>query len=276
MTWGDGSGAVAAIPPPIRMQRTSERRPCYVPPPQKSTSPNAPRSSAPEAFRRSPGRVPCRSGRAAPYSSPRARPRTVTSDNRTTDARPAGRPTDGPGPSRALTYLETLLVVAVASALSWTLRDDLTATRLLPFWVSSAYAAWRGGLGPALLASALGVVVADYTTTPPIGAFTPPTIEEILSALVLLFVTGRLGATFDSLRRSRAEAVDAAVHLAVAGERLKEQAAELEQQLEESQSMAEELEQANEQLGVLSGYNERARTELEQAVERYRALGEAS
>ena len=37
--------------------------------------------------------------------------------------------------------------------------------------------------------------------------FALPTIEEFLSALVLLFVTGLLGATFDSLRRSRAEAV---------------------------------------------------------------------
>ena len=122
----------------------------------------------------------------------------------------------------------------------------------------------------------LGVVVANYATTQPFGTFGPPTTQEIFSALVLLFVTGLLGATFDRLRRSRAEAVHTAVHLAVASEQLKEQAAELEHQLEESQVMAEELEQANEQLGVLSGYNERARTQLEQAVERYRALVEAS
>jgi PAS domain S-box-containing protein len=177
---------------------------------------------------------------------------------------------------KALGYLEAILVVGVASALSWTLRDQLTATRLLLFWVSGAYAAWRGGLGPALLASVIGVIVANYTTTHPVGLLTPPTAPEILSALVLLFVTGILGATFDSLRRSRAEAVDTAVHLAVAGEQLKEQAVELEHQLEESQVMAEELEQANEQLGVLSGHNEQARDQLEQAVKRYRALVEAS
>ena len=177
---------------------------------------------------------------------------------------------------KALGYLEAILVVGVASALSWTLRDQLAATRLLLFWVSGAYVAWRGGLGPALLASVIGVIVANYTTTHPVGLLTPPTAPEILSALVLLFVTGILGATFDSLRRSRAEAVDTAVHLAVAGEQLKEQAVELEHQLEESQVMAEELEQANEQLGVLSGHNERARDQLEQAVKRYRALVEAS
>ena len=200
----------------------------------------------------------------------------MTSDHRTTDARPAARPTEESGLRRVLSYVETLLVVAVASALSWALRDHLESTRLLPFWVSSAYAAWRGGLGPAMLASAIGVVVANYTTTPPVGAFAPPDTQEILSALVLFSVTGLLGATFDSLRHSRAEAVQTAIHLAVAGEQLKDQAMELELQLEESQTMSEELEQANEQLGVLSGYNERARTELEQAVERYRALVEAS
>ena len=44
----------------------------------------------------------------------------------------------------------------------------------------------------------------------PVGLLSPPTTEELLSALVLLSVTGLLGATFDSLRRSRAEAVSTA------------------------------------------------------------------
>lgn len=40
-----------------------------------------------------------------------------------------------------LGYGEALLAVAVAGVLSWTMRDDLVATRLLLFWVASTYAA---------------------------------------------------------------------------------------------------------------------------------------
>jgi PAS domain S-box-containing protein len=173
-------------------------------------------------------------------------------------------------------YLETLAAVAVAAALSWLLRDDLAATRLLLYWVASAFVAWRNGLAPTLLASALGIVLANLTTTHPVGLFSLPTSAEVFSAAVFLFVTGLLGATFDQLRRSRAAAVEAATQLSIASAQLQEQAAELEHQLEESQMMAEELEQTNEQLGELSRENEHAREQLEQSVHRYRALIEAS
>jgi PAS domain S-box-containing protein len=177
---------------------------------------------------------------------------------------------------KVLAFGEALLAVAVAGVLSWHLRDDLAATRLLLFWVASAFAAWRGGFGPALLTSMLGVVIANFTTTEPFGRFAFPTMEEVTAALVLIFVTGLLGSTFDELRRTRAEAVETARQLSIASEQLQDQAVELENQLEESHVMAEELESANEELGDLSFANEHARRQLEQALERYRALIEAS
>src|SRR5687767_3969710 len=132
--------------------------------------------------------------------------------------------------------------------LSWAFREPLQSTRLLLFWASGTYAAWRGGLWPALVASSLGVVLANYTVVAPFGVFAAPTVAELLSGATLIGVSALLGATFDSLRRSRAEALDTAGQLALASEQLQEQAVELEHQLEESQVMAEELEQANEQL----------------------------
>src|SRR5215213_9680292 len=131
-------------------------------------------------------------------------------------------------------FVEGVLAVAVASLLSWYLRDDLVATRLLLFWVASAYAAWRGGLWPALIASLLGVVMANYTTTQPLGNFTAPTAPEIFSAVVFVFVTSLLGLTFDRLRRARAHAEDTSRQLAEAAQQLQDQAVELEHQLEQA------------------------------------------
>jgi PAS domain S-box-containing protein len=170
-------------------------------------------------------------------------------------------------PRRTAPFFEGLVAVAVASVLSWFLRHDLAATRLLLFWVASAYTAWRGGLWPTIVASRIGVVLANYTTTEPFGGFTRPTAPELFSATVFLFVTTLLGATFDRLRRARAQAELTSRELEEAGRQLQEQAIELEHQLEESQVMAEELEQTNEQLGELSASNEHARAQLEQAAD---------
>ena len=175
-----------------------------------------------------------------------------------------------------LRYAEAAAAVLVAAALSWVFRADLTATRLLLYWAASLFIAWRSGFWPTLVSALLGVVLANYTVTHPVGPFTFPTGPERLSALVSVSVSSVLGVTFDRLRHSRAEAVETAHQLSIASTQLQEQAAELEQQLEESQVMAEELEQSNEQLGSLSAEKDEAHTRLEHAMERYRALVEAS
>jgi PAS domain-containing protein len=193
------------------------------------------------------------------------------SDERATRALPPGATSsvaarNGAARSLAASYGEAVLAVAVAATLSWLFREQLQSTRLLLFWASGTYAAWRGGLWPALVASCLGVALTNYTVVVPFGTFSSPTASEWLSGTTLIGVCALLGATFDRLRRSRAEAQDTAAQLALAGEQLQDQAVELEQQLEESQVMAEELEQANEQLGELSAETESARERLEQAV----------
>jgi PAS domain S-box-containing protein len=179
-------------------------------------------------------------------------------------------------PVTGLRYAEAAAAVFLAAVASWVFRDDLIATRLLLYWVASLYIAWRSGFRPTLLSALLGVALANYTVTPPIGEFARPTGPEFLSSIVYLGVSSVLGATFDRLRRSRVQALETAHQLSIATMQLQEQAAELEQQLEESQAMAEELEQSNEQLGELSAQKEQAHARLEHAVERYRALVEAS
>jgi len=164
-------------------------------------------------------------------------------------------------------YVEAVAAVVVAAVLSWGLRNELIATRLLLFWVASLYVAWRSGFFPTLVSALLGVVLANYATTHPVGAFNMPTLPETLSSIVYIGVSSILGATFDRLRRARAEAEIRSAQLAVASAQLQEQAVELEHQLEESQAMAEELEQTNEQLGDLAAEREQTRMQLEQAVD---------
>jgi PAS domain S-box-containing protein len=162
--------------------------------------------------------------------------------------------------------VEMVLAVALASAISWAIRDYLGSTRLLLFWVASLLVAWRCGFRLTLVSGLLGAVMANVVLTRPFGTVTTPSLSEVLSGSVYVTVSAVLGATFDQLRRSRAHAIEAARQLGVASGQLQEQAVELEQQLEESQLMAGELEHANEQLAELSAEREQARTQLEQAM----------
>ena len=193
---------------------------------------------------------------------------TAPSRRRTLDTSPNVRSADHWTTARRATrYVEAAAAVALAALLSYALNEQLLSTRLLLFWVASLFIAWRSGLWPTLFSTVIGVVLANYVTTHPIGAFAPPTLSETLSNIVYVGVSSVLAATFDRLRRSRGKAEATAQQLSIASTQLQDQAMELEVQLEESHAMAEELEQANEQLGELSAEREQARKQLEQAVD---------
>jgi len=94
------------------------------------------------------------------------------------DTPPSERSADGWTARPSTRYVEGAAVVALAALFSFALNEQLVATRLLLFWVASMYVAWRGGLWPALFSALLGVVLANWATTHPLGAFAPPTLPK--------------------------------------------------------------------------------------------------
>jgi two-component system sensor histidine kinase KdpD len=124
----------------------------------------------------------------------------------------------------AARYVEAAAAAAIAALLSWVFRGQLAATRLLLFWVASLYVARRSGLGPALFCALIGILLANFTVTHPIGVFTAPTVPETLSSIVYLAGSSLLGITFDRLRRSRAALENTAHQLSLASAQLQDQA----------------------------------------------------
>ena len=106
-------------------------------------------------------------------------------------------------------YSEAVATAAIAIALSWMLRDALTGTRILLFWVMSVIVAWRGGIGPVILASTVGVVVWELFVAPPSARISGVAPAEFLSIAVYLGVSAALGRTMDTLRRARSRVTQA-------------------------------------------------------------------
>ncbi|MEO7770945.1 MAG: ATP-binding protein [Gemmatimonadaceae bacterium] len=102
-----------------------------------------------------------------------------------------------------------MAAAALATLLSWLLRDMLSTTRLLLLWVASVFIAWRGGAGPVLVTALLGVLGFDLLLTRPDGQRTALTLTEILTAAVYIGVSYSLGRTADALRRARARVAQA-------------------------------------------------------------------
>jgi signal transduction histidine kinase/PAS domain-containing protein len=113
---------------------------------------------------------------------------------------------------------------------------------LAMFWPAVVGTAIVAGLGPALLASVLSVVVAEYWFFEPRFTFAVQPAE--LVGLLIFFATSAMVSTVASRRGlAEARAAGAAKENAELAARIEEQSIELETQLEESQVMAEELEQ---------------------------------
>ena len=176
----------------------------------------------------------------------------------------SGRPTPGVAWVRALLQRErtvrrrygvavVITALAVPSALA---IDALHVHTNLLFVAAIAIAAWYGGRGPGLLSSVLSLFAIAYFFPREIpGGEGVPGVAEAAYLAAFLFVASIIGATTESLRFARAQAVGRA-------EELEELNVELEQQMEEVQTLSEHLQESNDALAkaVASAEQMAART----------------
>jgi PAS domain S-box-containing protein len=111
-------------------------------------------------------------------------------------------------PSPLLRY--GVAVIAIALVLGLKLLVDPLIAEQSPFLLFAAaviVAAWFGGLGPGLLATALGAVAADYYFLAPVGSFTPLGVA-FLPLFLFVLQGGLISFLVEALRfaRERAEA----------------------------------------------------------------------
>src|SRR3982750_476014 len=139
-------------------------------------------------------------------------------------------------------------VVATALALAVTLPAASLLERavFVLFWPAVIGAAWFGGIGPAILASTLSVLAVDYFLIGPPRELTLGSPEDLIPLAVFLFASTAVAMLTSAARAARRSAAEAALQNANLAHELELQTMELEQQLEESQSLSEELEQSTE------------------------------
>src|SRR5262249_8849413 len=93
--------------------------------------------------------------------------------------------------SRSVRYGAALLSVGVATLLRFSLNRFLgsSAVPFITFFPAVVFSAWIGGLGPGLLALALGAVLADYLFLLPAYSFALPDPTDLWS-LGMFLVSG--------------------------------------------------------------------------------------
>lgn len=155
-------------------------------------------------------------------------------------------------------YALAIAAVAVAFALSILAEPFLARTIFILFWPAVLAAAVYCGLGPALLASTLSVLLVDYWFIPPRHHFVLHATADA-APLAIFFLAASVLSTIAEQRhaaeRRAAAAAQANVDLV---KQLEQQSTELETQLEESQALSEELEQTTVELEERSKESDRA------------------
>lgn len=144
-------------------------------------------------------------------------------------------------------------VVTTAAALGLTLlmEAELQRSIFVVFFGAITVTAWVGGLGPALLATLLSVLSADYFMLGARHSLEPASLAGVITLVMLSVVSLLISLLSDSARRSHRRATA--------------QAEELRVQMEESKPLQIELEKSNEELARANDELERNREFLEQA-----------
>jgi len=151
-------------------------------------------------------------------------------------------------PTLAVRYAAALVFVGAALLLSMTVATFLRWEVFVLFWPAVIGAAVFGGVGPAMLASVLSVLAADYFLIPPLHELTLVDVADVVPFGVFLVTSVLVSSVASKLQTTRRRATEAANDNARLAAEMERQAIELEQQLEESQALQEELEESSEEL----------------------------
>jgi signal transduction histidine kinase/PAS domain-containing protein len=147
----------------------------------------------------------------------------------------------------AVRYLIPVVGVALAFGLTILLEPFVARVIFILFWPVVIVTAATAGLGPAILASLLSVLLAEFWFLPP--RFTLGIQPADAVTVLIFFISASVVSALADRRRladNRARA--AARENAELAKRIEEQSTEIESQLEESQAIAEELEQTTAEL----------------------------
>src|SRR5215467_8243392 len=107
--------------------------------------------------------------------------------------------------SKSLHYFVAIAVTVVVFTIRFLLEPALgDVAQLLLFTLSVVVASWHGGLGPGLLATALGAILADYFFMEPLYSFHSKSLAEKLE--LLLFLSTGVSISILSQLRLSAEA----------------------------------------------------------------------
>ena len=157
-------------------------------------------------------------------------------------------------------YAAAIGATLLALAVTFLIAPYLQRLIFVLFWPAVIGAAWFGGVGPALLASVLSVLLVDYFLIGPPGQLTVASPEDLVPFAAFLFSSTAVALLTDATRIARRTAAQAASRNAELVHEMELQAIELEQQLEESQALSEELEQSTEELAERTAAAEAAET----------------
>ena len=144
-------------------------------------------------------------------------------------------------------YLVPVVAVGIAFVLTALLEPFLARIIFVLFWPAVILTAATAGLGPAILASLLAVLVVEFWFLPPRHTLGVQPADTVTLSIFLI-MAAIVSALADRRRVAEGRAAAAARENAQLAKQIEEQAMELETQLEESQAMAEELEQTTVEL----------------------------
>ena len=111
-----------------------------------------------------------------------------------------------PAPVRpwAARYELAVAVVLVASGLTWLIWESIEPQVSPLFFAAITLAAWRGGLGPALLATALSGFISIYFFTDPVSSLQVD-LADFLRVTVFVVVAVAVSVLADARRRAEAQ-----------------------------------------------------------------------